>query len=109
MFFNEKVDPIYIQIEQLRKRIVNLRKTRDLLLIKLINGGVDVEVLDIIRRTTNGRVLRRLPYRTTCTEIFKSLGYDYLNCYNESFAKDGTLGRETASEVILFRVSKMLS
>ena len=34
-------------------------------------------------------------------EIFKSLGYDYLNCYNESFAKDGTLGRETASEVIL--------
>lgn len=34
-------------------------------------------------------------------EIFKSLGYDYLNCYKEVFAKDGTLGRETASEVVL--------
>src|SRR5664279_5072219 len=34
-------------------------------------------------------------------EIFKSLGYDYLNCYKETFTKDGTLGRETASEVIL--------
>jgi len=34
-------------------------------------------------------------------EIFKSLGYDYLNCYNEVFAKDCTLGRETASEVVL--------
>lgn len=36
-------------------------------------------------------------------EIFKSLEYDYLNCYKEVFAKDGTLGRETASEVLLIK------
>lgn len=40
-------------------------------------------------------------------EIFKSLGYDYLNCYKEVFAKDGTLGRETASEVVL--ASKLMN
>lgn len=34
-------------------------------------------------------------------EIFQSLGYGHLNCYNETFGKDGTLGRETTSEVVL--------
>jgi len=34
-------------------------------------------------------------------EIYKSLGYDYLNCYEETFGEDSTLGRETSSEVIL--------
>ena len=34
-------------------------------------------------------------------EIFKSLGYDHLNCYKEVLAKDGTIGRETAGEVVL--------
>ncbi|MEO8398555.1 MAG: type I restriction endonuclease subunit R [Ignavibacteriaceae bacterium] len=38
-------------------------------------------------------------------DIFKSLGYSYLNCYNESFGIDSTLGRETSSEIIL--ISKL--
>lgn len=37
----------------------------------------------------------------TAIEIFHSLGYDYLNCYEEKFGKEGDLGRETRSEVIL--------
>jgi type I restriction enzyme R subunit len=38
-------------------------------------------------------------------EIFKSLGYSYLNCYNEIFGSHSTLGRETSSEVVL--ISKL--
>jgi type I restriction enzyme R subunit len=34
-------------------------------------------------------------------ELFKSLGYDYQNCYHETFGKSGTLGRETPSDVVL--------
>lgn len=34
-------------------------------------------------------------------EIFKSIGYDYQNCYHETFVKSGTLGRETPSDVVL--------
>lgn len=38
-------------------------------------------------------------------EVFKSLGYSYQNCYNETFGEYSTLGRETSSEVIL--ISKL--
>lgn len=34
-------------------------------------------------------------------DLFQFLGYSHVNCYKEVFAKDGTLGRETASEVVL--------
>lgn len=34
-------------------------------------------------------------------ELFKSLSYDYQNCYHETFGKSGTLGRETPSDVAL--------
>jgi type I restriction enzyme, R subunit len=34
-------------------------------------------------------------------ELFKELGWDVANCYRESFGKSGTLGRETAAEVVL--------
>lgn len=36
-------------------------------------------------------------------ELLGSIGWDYINCYDEVFGKGGTLGRETASEVILVR------
>ncbi len=36
-----------------------------------------------------------------CIEIFQSLGYEYQNCYHETFGKSGTLGRETPSDVVL--------
>lgn len=36
-----------------------------------------------------------------CIEIFQSLGYEYQNCYHETFGKPGTLGRETPSDVVL--------
>lgn len=36
-------------------------------------------------------------------EIFKSLGYNYLNCYNETFGSGGTLGRENTGEVVLIQ------
>ena len=37
----------------------------------------------------------------TCIEIFKSLTYDYANCYEEKFGAHSTLGRENSSEVVI--------
>ncbi|MBI5375521.1 MAG: type I restriction endonuclease subunit R [Candidatus Schekmanbacteria bacterium] len=34
-------------------------------------------------------------------ELFQSLGYDYKYCYNETFGDNGTLGRDTPSEVVI--------
>ena len=36
-------------------------------------------------------------------ELLQSMGWEIKNCYDETFGKDGTLGRETASEVVLTR------
>jgi type I restriction enzyme R subunit len=36
-------------------------------------------------------------------ELLQSIGWETKNCYEEVFGKEGTLGRETASEVILTR------
>ena len=36
-------------------------------------------------------------------ELLQTIGWDIKNCYNEVFGKDGTLGRETASDVVLTR------
>ena len=43
--FNELVSPMDAEIENLTLRIENLRKTRDILLPKLISGEIDVEKL----------------------------------------------------------------
>jgi type I restriction enzyme S subunit len=45
--FLEKIEPICKQIEILQNKNINLRKTRDLLLPRLISGEIDVENLDI--------------------------------------------------------------
>jgi type I restriction enzyme S subunit len=45
--FREMIDPIISACLNLRSKINNLRKTRDLLLPKLISGQIDVEHLDI--------------------------------------------------------------
>src|ERR1035438_3642732 len=34
-------------------------------------------------------------------EIFQSLGFDYQNCFDETFGINSTLGRETSSDVVL--------
>ena len=34
-------------------------------------------------------------------ELFGSLGYSHVNCYNETFGEIGTLGRETSTDVVL--------
>jgi type I restriction enzyme R subunit len=36
-------------------------------------------------------------------EIFKVLGYEHLNCYNETFGPGGTLGRDNTGEVVLIQ------
>ena len=36
-------------------------------------------------------------------QLLKNMSWDIKNCYDESFGKDGTLGRETASDVVLVR------
>lgn len=36
-------------------------------------------------------------------ELLHTMSWDTLNCYDEKFGKDGTLGRETSSEVVLLR------
>jgi type I restriction enzyme R subunit len=43
----------------------------------------------------------------TCIEIFKSLKYDFVNCYEEKFGALSTLGRETSSEVVI--IPKLLA
>lgn len=45
--FVEILNPICKQIENLQNKNTNLRRTRDLLLSKLISGEIDVEDLDI--------------------------------------------------------------
>ena len=45
--FEEYVEPISSQLDNLIKKDVNLRRTRDLLLPKLISGEIDVSGLDI--------------------------------------------------------------
>ncbi len=45
--FTEMVTPIFKQIDNLIMKNQNLRKTRDLLLPKLISGEIDVSDLDI--------------------------------------------------------------
>ncbi len=45
--FNEMVSPVCKEIENLITKNANLRRTRDMLLPKLISGEVDVEGLDI--------------------------------------------------------------
>jgi type I restriction enzyme S subunit len=52
--FEETVSPLFRNIYVLARKNSNLRKTRDLLLPKLISGEVDVEELEIhIERGTN--------------------------------------------------------
>ena len=42
-------------------------------------------------------------------EIFQSLSYDFKDCFNETFGKGGTLGRETPADVVLVdRLKKSL-
>ncbi len=36
-------------------------------------------------------------------ELLHSMGWDTINCYDEKLGKDGTLGRETTSEIVLVR------
>ena len=45
--FNEVANPILETIQVLQQKNINLRKTRDLLLPRLISGQIDVENLDI--------------------------------------------------------------
>jgi type I restriction enzyme, S subunit len=45
--FQEQVEPIFRQITHLTQKNANLRKTRDLLLPKLIAGEIDVEGLEV--------------------------------------------------------------
>lgn len=36
-------------------------------------------------------------------DLLHSMGWDTMNCYDEKLGKDGTLGRETSSDVVLVR------
>lgn len=44
--FAEMADPILEQVNTCQRQIINLRRTRDLLLPRLLSGQIDVEVLD---------------------------------------------------------------
>src|SRR5258707_10240586 len=35
--------------------------------------------------------------------LFRQLGWEHANCFRETFGPNGTLGRETAGEVVLIR------
>lgn len=47
MEFEKNVDPVFKEIDLLSRKNQNLRKTRDLLLPKLISGEIDISDLDI--------------------------------------------------------------
>jgi len=49
--FESIVQPMFRNLEILTKKNENLRKTRDLLLPKLISGEIDVESLDSVTAT----------------------------------------------------------
>ena len=34
-------------------------------------------------------------------ELFQSLGYEHQNCFHERFGDNGTLGRETLSDIVI--------
>jgi type I restriction enzyme S subunit len=41
--FDELVDPLFVEVINLAKKTQNLRRTRDLLLPRLLSGQIDVE------------------------------------------------------------------
>jgi type I restriction enzyme S subunit len=43
--FSELIDPVFVQVNTLQCQIRNLRRTRDLLLPRLLSGQIDVEAL----------------------------------------------------------------
>ena len=43
--FQDLVDPMHLQIVTLTRHVCNLRRTRDLLLPRLLSGQIDVEAL----------------------------------------------------------------
>lgn len=43
--FGHKVEPIFAQLKTLQQQIANLRRTRDLLLPRLLSGQIDVEAI----------------------------------------------------------------
>jgi len=45
--FNQIITPVFTAMDVLQRKNANLRRTRDLLLPKLISGEVDVSHLDI--------------------------------------------------------------
>ena len=43
--FDQLVDPIFAEVINLAKKVQNLRRTRDLLLPRLLSGQIDVEAI----------------------------------------------------------------
>ncbi len=43
--FSNRIDPIFEKVNTLQRQIQNLRRTRDLLLPRLLSGQIDVEAL----------------------------------------------------------------
>jgi len=43
--FSELIDPVFEQVNTLQRQLQNLRRTRDLLLPRLLSGQIDVEIL----------------------------------------------------------------
>jgi type I restriction enzyme S subunit len=51
--FAEIADPIFEQVNTCQRQIINLRRTRDLLLPRLLSGQIDVEALSDPSATAN--------------------------------------------------------
>ena len=73
---------MFVQSELLKNKNKNLRKTRDLLLPKLINGEIDVEKLKILMSRDYSE---NLLVEQTTIELFQSLGYAYLDFFHKTF------------------------
>ena len=58
-------------------------------------------------RPRSGRYTEDAAVEQPAIELFKQLGWSHINAYSERFGSDGDLGRQSKTEVILSRLSKV--
>ena len=92
--------------DSLEQKNATLRRTRDLLLPRLISGELDVSELDIAvpeeaRSMTPAGYTEDALIEQPAIALLKALGWETVNAYHEFDHGASTLGRETRAEVIL--------
>src|SRR5258706_4733203 len=85
-------------IEIQKAKIQILRRTRDLLLPRLLSGQIDVEAA---RSMSAHAYTEDQLVEQPAVGLFAALGWQTVSALDEAFGASGTLGRETKGEVVL--------